>query len=238
MRPRPIPALLASAALAATALVGVAPSAHASDYCDFEDSTAPELFGYRPGSVTIGKTGSALVKFGVDANDECGIDDWMISGPRAFAYKKSPSDTIYGFSNSDAGNSHVDVRVYDRAYNATAKRYSFRLLRAAHWNGFNASPEPVRKGGTVTVKGTLVRADWDDNAYRVYGKQKAKVQFRGNGQKSWKTVATTTVDKTGRVSKRIAVKGTTGRDGSYRLSFAGNSVTGSATSQGDYVDVR
>jgi hypothetical protein len=233
-------ALLTTTAVAATTAVALtAPSASASDYCDYYDDTFPKVTGYSPSTVVVG-TSPALVKFSVKATDECGIDDWMLSNDSVFAFKSSPSDKVYGWDNSDAGSSYMDVSVNDPAYNETEKRFSFKLLRKTRWSSFNAAPEPVRKGGTVTVTGSLQRADWDSGRYVGYGSggKKAKVQFKKKGSSTWTTVKTVTVGKGSKVSTKVAVKGTTARDGSYRLYFAGNSVSSTSASTSDYVDVK
>ena len=234
-----LPALAAALTTAALTVVA-APSAHADDYCDYQDSTFPTLSGYGPSTVVVGLS-PALVTFHVNASDACGIDGWLISGESMFAYDHDPTDTIYGFSNSEAGTSYADVSVNDPAYNVTTKRFSFHLLRrAAFRHGADATPEPVRKGQYVTVRGVLTRADWDQDRYVGYGSgtQRVQVQFRAKGASSYRTVRTVTVGKSGQVSARVKVSGTTARDGYYRLAYAGNGVTGSTSTAGDYVDVR
>jgi hypothetical protein len=233
-------ALLTTTAVAATTAVAfTAPIASASDYCDWEDDTRPTVTGYSPTTVVVGLD-PALVKFSVKASDECGIDDWIVSNDSVFAYKSSPGDKVYGWWNSDAGSTYMDVMVADQAYNVTEKRFSFKLLRKTRWTSFNASPEPVRKGGTVTVTGTLQRADWDYGRYVGYGSggKKAKVQFKKKGSSTWTTVKTVSIGKGSKVSTKVSVKGTTARDGSYRLYFAGNSVSSTSASTSDYVDVK
>ena len=227
------------AVLTTTVLTGLgAAPAHASDYCDYEDSTFPTVTGYSPSTVVVGVT-PALVTFHVQAHDTCGIDDWSVSGANMFAYKQDPTDRIYGFSNSDAGTSYADVEVNDPAYNTTTKRFSFHLLRRATFkSSANATPEPIRKGAYLTVRGTLSRADWDQDRYRGYGSQRVQVQFSARGSGRWTTIKTVTAAKSGLASTRVKVTGRTAKDGSYRLHYAGNGVTGSATSNADYVDVR
>ncbi|CAM5700245.1 Calcium-binding protein OS=Streptomyces microflavus OX=1919 GN=Smic_45530 PE=4 SV=1 [Streptomyces microflavus] len=41
----------------------------------------------------------------------------------------------------------------------------------------NASPEPVKKGKTLTVTGKLTRANWDSATYKGYATQPVKLQF-------------------------------------------------------------
>ncbi|MDH6221758.1 hypothetical protein [Streptomyces pseudovenezuelae] len=39
----------------------------------------------------------------------------------------------------------------------------------------HASPDPVKKGKTLTVTGTLTRANWNTNTYAGYSGQKVKL---------------------------------------------------------------
>ncbi|MGW3975906.1 hypothetical protein [Streptomyces mirabilis] len=77
-----------------------------------------------------------------------------------------------------------------------------------------APGEPVKKGKTFTVKGTLTRADWETTRYSGYTGQPVALQSKAKG------ALTTTV------------KAAT--DGSYRYKFAGTSTTAT----GDHVDVK
>ncbi|MEI7033493.1 calcium-binding protein [Streptomyces pratensis] len=98
----------------------------------------------------------------------------------------------------------------------------------------NASPEPVKKGGTLTVTGKLTRANWDTGTYKGYTKQPVKLQFRKKGAKSYTTVKTITSSSTGAL--KTAVKASV--DGYWRYSFAGTSTTPAVSAAGDFVDVR
>lgn len=239
MLKRRFAAALAAIALGLTGAVAAPAAAHADDYCDYEDSTFPTISSYSPSTVTLGLQ-SKLVTFRVNADDECGIDDWDIYGPHLWAMDNDPTDRIYAWSNADAGTSYVDVEVSDAAYNTTTKRFAFRLKRATYVSGFNATPEPVKKGKYLTVEGTLKRADWDRGAYVKYGarSQKVQIQFRPKTSSTYKTIKTVTLNKSSAVSTKIKVSGQVARDGYYRLHFAGNGTSGATTSKGDFVDVR
>ncbi|MEU8674372.1 hypothetical protein [Streptomyces sp. NPDC048560] len=97
----------------------------------------------------------------------------------------------------------------------------------------NASPEPVAKGKTLTVTGSLKRADWVKHSYTGYGNQSAKLQFRKKGTSVYSTVKTVTAGSTGALKATV----TAAADGYWRWTFGGTSTTGPATSAGDYVDV-
>lgn len=209
------------------------------DYCSSEDSSFPTIHSYTPSTVTLGPQ-SKLVTFGVQAEDECGIEGWDIYGPHVWAWDTDPTDRIYSWSNADAGTSHVDVEVRDPNYNTTTKRFAFRLKRATYVSGFNVTPEPVKKGKYVTVKATLKRADWDQGKYVSYGakSQKVQIQFKAKGSPTYKSIRTVTLGKKSAIKTKIKVAGSVAKDGTYRLSYAGNGTTGASVSVGDYVDVR
>ncbi|TWG05115.1 hypothetical protein [Streptomyces brevispora] len=98
----------------------------------------------------------------------------------------------------------------------------------------NASPEPVKKGKTLTVTGSLKRADWAKHTYTGVAAATVKLQFRKKGSSAYSTVKTVTSSSTGAL--KTTVKASV--DGYWRWSFGGWSTTGAATSPVDYVDVR
>ncbi|WP_406437185.1 hypothetical protein OHB00_23205 [Streptomyces sp. NBC_00631] len=108
-----------------------------------------------------------------------------------------------------------------------------KILRATKLT-VNATPEPVKKGKTVTVTGSLTRANWDTHKYGAYGSQSVKLQFRKKGSSTYTTLKTIKSSSTG------ALKTTTTAtsDGYYRYSFAGTSTTSAVNATGDYVDVQ
>ncbi|MFF6997486.1 hypothetical protein ACFY93_21350 [Streptomyces sp. NPDC008313] len=98
----------------------------------------------------------------------------------------------------------------------------------------NASPEPVKKNRTITVTGTLSRANWDTGTYAGYTVQSVKLQFKKKGADSYSTLKTITSGSRGAL--RTTVKASA--DGTFRYSFAGTSTTPAVSSSGDAVDVR
>lgn len=100
--------------------------------------------------------------------------------------------------------------------------------------GTNATPEPVVKGKTLTVKGKLTRADWAKHAFTGYQGQKVTLQFKAKGAASYTTVKTVTSGTGGALSTTVKAS----KDGSYRFTFAGTSTTAAKTSAADYVDVK
>ncbi|MYV38326.1 hypothetical protein GT030_05450, partial [Streptomyces sp. SID1328] len=98
----------------------------------------------------------------------------------------------------------------------------------------NASPEPVKKGKTITVTGALTRASWDYNKYYGYGAQSVKLQFVKKGSTTWSTLKTVTTDANGNLKTTV----TASVDGAFRYVYAGVSTTAAVTSGGDAVDVQ
>ncbi|WP_369271794.1 hypothetical protein AB5J55_18750 [Streptomyces sp. R11] len=98
----------------------------------------------------------------------------------------------------------------------------------------NASPEPVKKGKTITVTGKLSRANWEDNKYHGYTNQSVKLQFRKKGSTTYSTVKTIKSNSTGNLKTTV----TAAQDGYFRYSFAGTSTTPAVNATGDFVDVQ
>ncbi|MEU8992529.1 hypothetical protein AB0C98_40160 [Streptomyces sp. NPDC048558] len=98
----------------------------------------------------------------------------------------------------------------------------------------NASPEPVKKGKTITVTGKLSRANWEDNKYHGYTNQSVKLQFRKKGSDTYSTVKTIKSNSTGELKTAV----TASQDGYFRYSFAGTSTTPAVNATGDFVDVQ
>ncbi|GHC60097.1 calcium-binding protein [Streptomyces flavofungini] len=108
-----------------------------------------------------------------------------------------------------------------------------RLKRASRLT-VNASPEPVKKGRTITVSGALTRANWDTKKYAGYTKQPVRLQFKKKGASAYTTLKTVTSDSKGNL--KTTVKASV--DGTFRYVFAGTPTTPAVTSAGDAVDVR
>ncbi|MEV6761506.1 hypothetical protein AB0N16_12815 [Streptomyces sp. NPDC051105] len=98
----------------------------------------------------------------------------------------------------------------------------------------NASPEPVKKGGTVTVTGRLTRANWESGGYTGYQGQSVRLQFRKKGSSAYTTLKTVTSGSGGTLRTTTGAK----TDGYFRFLFPGTATTGPATAAGDFVDVR
>jgi hypothetical protein len=98
----------------------------------------------------------------------------------------------------------------------------------------NASPEPVTKGKTITITGTLTRANWETVKYAGYTGQHVKLQFRKKNSTTYTTLKTVTTDSHGNLKTTFKAS----VDGYWRYSFAGVSTTTAVSATGDFVDVR
>lgn len=101
------------------------------------------------------------------------------------------------------------------------------------FTGFNASPEPVRKGAAITVKGTLQRRT-PAGVWKAFGKRAVTIEFRPKGSGTWRRLRTVKTNAKGRVLTRFKAV----RDGYWRLSFAEAPLFFGSRSAADYVDVR
>ncbi|MGW2698794.1 hypothetical protein [Streptomyces sp. NPDC001340] len=97
----------------------------------------------------------------------------------------------------------------------------------------NASPEPAVKGKTITVKGSLTRADWMSEKYTGYKGQTVLLQFKADGG-SYKNVKAITSGTGGALSTTV----TAAKSGTYRFVFTGTATTAAKASAGDHVTVK
>jgi len=165
-------------------------------------------------------SGTKAVKMAFTGSD-LDYDYW--SGPLRIALKS--------LTNSDAGTwttTMTSVGTEGEVMNSG----KVRVLRASRVS-INATPEPVAKGETITVRGKLERASWNTLKYYGYGNRKVDLLFRPNGGTDQKIKTVTTA---GDGSLRTTV--TAAKDGVFTFTFAGSSNTGAGRSTGDSVDVR
>ena len=98
--------------------------------------------------------------------------------------------------------------------------------RHATWRAFNASPEPVVKGKSITIKGRLL-ADGQPLKATV------RVQFRPSGAKTYTTIKKSTTRSDGWLSTTVGAV----RSGVWRAVYSGSVTISSATSRTDNVKV-
>ncbi|MCL6738083.1 hypothetical protein [Streptomyces neyagawaensis] len=99
----------------------------------------------------------------------------------------------------------------------------------------DASPEPVRKGRTITVKGVLQERQAGSSTWKAYGSRKVQILFRPTGKKTWYLMTTVTSKSNGSFSKGFTAR----QDGTWVPVFLypdrGHFV---GSGKEDYVDVR
>jgi len=99
----------------------------------------------------------------------------------------------------------------------------------------NAGPEPVAKGGTLTVTGRLTRATTDEaTAFTGYASQPVKLQFRKSGSSTYTTVKTAYTDSSGYLKTTT----TANSAGYWRWSYAGSATVASVNATGDGVALK
>ncbi|WP_052864194.1 DUF5707 domain-containing protein [Streptomyces niger] len=147
-------------------------------------------------------------------------------------------DPQYQLTNAAAGTWKVWALAQgnDYAYIQKDNVKSFAVKRYAKLTA-NASPEPVTKGKTITITGSLTRANWDTSKYAGYTKQSVKLQSRSASGSTYSTLKTYT-SGSGSTAGQVKTTRTATTDTCWRYNFAGTSTTPAVVSTGDCVDVR
>ncbi|MBT2899032.1 calcium-binding protein [Streptomyces sp. McG3] len=248
MRMRTSAGFVVAGALAVSALA--VPAAQASGRSG--DTAITKVTVNGGAAVVVGTSGAKKFSVTLTAKDNSGISDADITlfGP-SFGMLSPSSTSCSGntctakfvvdpkvdlaYSNGVAGTWYVDawVDANDGDYVWTEKAKSFKFQRASKIT-VNASPEPVKKGKTVTVTGKLTRANWDTFKDQGYAKQPVQLQFKKKGAKSYSTVKTVKTSATGGLKTTVKAS----KDGHWRYSFAGTSTTPAVSAGGDYLDVK
>ncbi|WP_371580216.1 hypothetical protein [Streptomyces sp. NBC_01314] len=157
--------------------------------------------------------------------------------PRSYLYEGADATTWKAAAfytdvaiDEDDSDDHIGFHVGSDIWGNLGTAKLQRLAKAT----VNATPEPVTKGKTLTVKGKLTRADWNTRSYAGYKGQKATLQFKAKGAPAFTDVKTVTSGTAGALSTTVKAS----KDGSYRYTFSGTSTTAAVTSASDYVDVK
>ncbi|MDT9697075.1 hypothetical protein [Streptomyces sp. P17] len=134
------------------------------------------------------------------------------------------------FNGEDPENPNLDnvgVAVQDKTNSFNLQRYSKLTV--------NASPEPVKKGKTITVTGKLTRASWDSNTYvGMPSGQSVVLQFRKKGTTTYSNVKGIKTTTGGALKTTV----TASTDGYYRFTYAGITSTAPVSAAGDFIDVQ
>jgi hypothetical protein len=138
-----------------------------------------------------------------------------------------------GFYTYADGTSSDDFLSYNSGTAIWGNLGTAKVQRAARLTA-DASPEPVAKGKTITVKGKLTRANWETGKYSGYTGQKAVLQFRAADSKTYSNVKGITSGTGGALSTTVKAS----KSGYYRYVFAGTATTAATTATGDYIKVK
>ncbi|MER6130600.1 hypothetical protein [Streptomyces sp. NPDC001815] len=182
------------------------------------------LFGILPATCTPVSATTATCAGDIDiypgegelSNTDAGA--WK-AGALAIAYNGEDS------SSSDFDITKVGLADQGGFASPNVQRYSKLTV--------NASPEPVKKGKTITVKGALTRANWDTNKYAGYTVQPVKLQFKKKGTTTYVDVKTVKSASAGALKTTVKASA----DGYFRYNFAGTTTTPAVKAAGDFVDV-
>ncbi|MFI0779738.1 calcium-binding protein [Streptomyces sp. NPDC021212] len=247
-------AVLATATAAAFGGLAV-PAAHA----DGSGDTKITNVAVSGTNVVLGTSGAKTFTVSVTARDDSGVKaaDLYLDGP-SYGYA-TPTGAVTCtpaagdpttstceatfvldpqvdfIDNSVAGRWYANVWIdaNDGDYLSADKAGSFAVQRASKLT-VDATPEPVKKGKTITVTGALTRANWETGTYGGYTAQPAKLEFRKANSSTYSVVKT--VNSVSGGALKTTVKAA--EDGWFRWNFAGTSTTPPVKAGGDYVDVR
>ena len=224
---RKVAAVLATGALACSLGVVTATPAHADEPCT--------ITGFSPRSITVGLNPKvATFKPTVTG---CDLQGWSIQGGDYdfYVYDGSPQWSFAPYDNDEAFAKDVVVEAYNADYDSRIRAFTdaFKVRRNTVWDQFNASPEPVRKGSKITIKGRLRVVDWEQEKYVGYAGRAVRVEYRTKTG-SYRLIKTVTSGSGGYVSTTVNASA----DGYWRLRYTGGTVAGVSTVTGDFVDVR
>ncbi|MFC4061979.1 lysozyme [Planomonospora corallina] len=127
------------------------------------------------------------------------------------------------------GTTAAPVQAPAKAPAGTAAKRPVRT--ATRVTSVNAWPEPVRKGRTITVSGTLRQAA---GTRRGIAREPVVIRFKARGSRTWATMGTVTTTSGGAFSRRFKAV----RDGSWQVLYRGDSLRLASSGGSDYVDVR
>jgi hypothetical protein len=145
-----------------------------------------------------------------------------------FIVEKLPGYTDGYWRLHYGGSTTKDIKGTD----SSALRRNRSLTRI---KDVNASPEPVTKGHTITVKGVLQDRKAGSTTWKAYGAKKVQILFRPKGKSTWYLMGTATTTTSGSFSKGFKAT----QDGTWMPAFLyPDSTHFVCNGAGDYVDVR
>ncbi|MFJ9132330.1 hypothetical protein ACIRRT_04595 [Streptomyces sp. NPDC102256] len=189
------------------------------------DEPVNDLFGDNWPSCTVTSSTVATCKGTIDIDPRDQLLNEDATTWKAVGWALAPNGVDLDDPNADV--SKVGYVDQDALTTTKLQRYSKLTV--------NASPEPVKKGKTITVTGLLSRANWDTGKYAGYTVQPVGLQFRKKSSSTYtSTLKTVKSDSKGNLKTTT----TATVDGYFRYNFAGTSTTPAVKATGDYVDVQ
>jgi hypothetical protein len=227
----------------------LAPSAHADTVTCAITGTSPAVvtLGVGPEEVVFGVQtdcdGAYPVSWSLRSDITVGSSgaSWLLLrnyhfvGPQKFTYLENAE----GRYKVNLGNSKAGVRplsataFYDADHSGnvnggevqTVRSSSFIAKRATAVNDVAASTTTAQAGESVTITGSLQRANWDTEQYDGFAAP-VELQFRPDGG-SFGTVTSVADDGTG-AAANVEVTET----GTWRYHYAGDDISGASDSEG------
>lgn len=144
-----------------------------------------------------------------------------------------PGDIHFNADRRVTKAAHWRIRFPGDAHNApavTPTDYVDVKYRTQLYN-FNASPEPVKKGANITVKGQLYRFRAESEPAP---NAKIHIYFKPKGSSTWTKMAITKTAKNGWFNKKFKAS----KDGTWLARYWGSSTYLDSNYLADYVDVR
>ncbi|MFG2020829.1 hypothetical protein [Actinomadura geliboluensis] len=217
----------------AGALVGAYDIQNVSKLSGFNPGPEPFPYGDRmkaAGRLTIEPAPAATTKLPVYLEYSADGKWYRIMGKQTLT---QPGDFSFSSDNPITQDGYWRVRYQGDALNAGLISWAdyIDVKYRTYMASFNASPEPVSKGKTITVKGRLYRYR---PASSVAPGAKISVYFKASGTSTWKWMADTKTGSDGWFKKTF----TASKDGTWMAKYAGSGTYIASNAPTDYVDVR
>ncbi|MEV5573520.1 hypothetical protein AB0L06_26045 [Spirillospora sp. NPDC052269] len=184
-----------------------------------------------PSDQAVVKEGGAFLEFSTDRKVWRRKSQARFAGDGTFALTGTVAVDGYWRVAYDGANSSIPVHqpAFERPSLGPAYFVDARYRTAI--SSFNASPEPVKKGRTLTVKGRFTRqiGTWRPGVGALL-----TIYFKPSGSSRWKAMGTTRTYRDGWFSKNFKASA----DGTWAAAYAGSPAYLGVWSAGDYVDVR
>ncbi|MFC4505853.1 MULTISPECIES: hypothetical protein [Streptomyces] len=150
--------------------------------------------------------------------------------------RPKPNDVNEQLTNADAGTWKIAAIAVDTTTFGFTTQGNLGTTKVQRQSKLttDATPEPVKKGKTITVTGKLSRANWDTYKFAGYSTQPVKLQFKKTGATAWSTVKTIKTSSTGALKTTVKASA----DGYFRYVFAGTTTTPAVNSAADFIDVK